>query len=308
MTPDRSTAIVMAARKATLAKTTQDVLTCAVCLDRFKNPKILPCLHSFCADCLQGVFTQSPKNGVVFKLMNCINASYSSHVPISCKPIVTYLLSGHVSCPECRVVHAVPSKGFTDHFLLAKLVEHLLAHEAEEKTEDSKLVCESGLDSNTAAGWCVDCQSYLCQQCMDLHKRQKMSKSHKTLTLAEVTEGALTRVDQKHMCLEHEGEELKIYCRTCQGIICRDCTIVTHKAHDYMFLKDAKEEVTQELRGLLVQVEKNDAELQKCITDVETEMATDNESACECEEEVNKYFNEYIQKMERHITTRQTAP
>ena len=74
----------------------------------------------------------------------------------------------------------MPKEGFITHSLLGRLVEHLLAHAGAKKGEN-KVVCGSGLDSNTAAGWCVDCHSYLCQDCVDLHKWLKMSKNHMTL-------------------------------------------------------------------------------------------------------------------------------
>ena len=28
-------------------------LTCAICLDAFKDPKLLQCFHVYCKDCLQ---------------------------------------------------------------------------------------------------------------------------------------------------------------------------------------------------------------------------------------------------------------
>ena len=31
----------------------EDQLTCAICLDTFKDPKMLNCFHVFCKDCLQ---------------------------------------------------------------------------------------------------------------------------------------------------------------------------------------------------------------------------------------------------------------
>ena len=28
-------------------------LTCAVCMEHFKEPKVLPCLHTYCKECLE---------------------------------------------------------------------------------------------------------------------------------------------------------------------------------------------------------------------------------------------------------------
>ena len=34
-------------------KKLEDQLTCAICLDAFKDPKLLQCFHVYCKDCLQ---------------------------------------------------------------------------------------------------------------------------------------------------------------------------------------------------------------------------------------------------------------
>ena len=41
----------------------EDQLTCSICLDRYTNPKILPCFHSFCLHCLKHVLPEVTQNG-----------------------------------------------------------------------------------------------------------------------------------------------------------------------------------------------------------------------------------------------------
>ena len=45
-----------------LAKGLNKELTCSICLELFKTPKMLPCLHTFCEKCLKQIATQSKQS------------------------------------------------------------------------------------------------------------------------------------------------------------------------------------------------------------------------------------------------------
>ena len=62
----------------TLAENLEKELECAVCLEQFKDPKVLPCLHSFCKICLEGLVD---REGNAWKL-NCPSCRISVEVSL----------------------------------------------------------------------------------------------------------------------------------------------------------------------------------------------------------------------------------
>ena len=65
---------------------------------------------------------------------------------------------------------------------------------------------------------------------------------HEISSLDEVQETASKMVTPKKvssMCSKHTTEPIKIYCETCDELICRDCTVKTHRDHNYDLIPDA---------------------------------------------------------------------
>uniref|UniRef100_A0A1X7UJ75 Uncharacterized protein n=1 Tax=Amphimedon queenslandica TaxID=400682 RepID=A0A1X7UJ75_AMPQE len=116
-----------------------DPLKCAVCQDTYSDPKVLPCLHSFCKGCLS-------------KLAS---------------------ISTSIKCPLCRNEHTLSPKG-VDELLpntqLARKVETLSM-----TTEISK--CDQCEETNVVS-FCTNCESFLCEFCDKAHKKMGIFKSH----------------------------------------------------------------------------------------------------------------------------------
>ena len=210
--------------------------------------------------------------------------------------------SRRIDCPECRAEHSLSPagvEGLPTNFTLCNLVDALNNHEEDHPAADK--FCESGLDSQPAVARCVECQDYLCQSCVDMHRRLKKSSGHKIVSLSLV-EGndSYTILEQKRYCSDHKGEELKLYCRTCQEVICRDCAIVTHKQHDYTFIKDVKEELTKKMESLSCEVEAISGAFKEQVESLEKTVSTLNENTVNVEGQINTYFDKHIQKLQLH--------
>ena len=140
----------MAAAKR-LSEQLSDITECSMCTKTFTDPKILPCVHTFCLKCL---------------------LKYGEHD----KP------GDQAACPLCRANFVIPPGGFADlpnNFFVNKL---LLVNQLTGGNEKSKCdVCiEVGISAN-ASSFCVECDQNFCDKCSGFHKIMKATKSHQVV-------------------------------------------------------------------------------------------------------------------------------
>ncbi|XP_006815101.1 tripartite motif-containing protein 2-like [Saccoglossus kowalevskii] len=193
-------------------------LVCTVCSERYRNAKILPCLHSFCEQCIHKL----------------VQKSGGKNIP----------------CPVCRRVHDLPegASSVQSNVFLNELV--VLLGKRDKKTNEVHK-CE-GCQRDPMTTHCIDCAIGLCDICISTHKRLPSTKSHNLMS--RQTFEAAKSVDiatvQPHVyCGSHPGNQLKFYCDTCDVPICLECTALNHKIteHDYRYLKDTASQYAADL-------------------------------------------------------------
>ncbi|EEC05451.1 transcription intermediary factor 1-alpha, putative, partial [Ixodes scapularis] len=156
-----------------------------------------------------------------------------------------------VRCAECQ--QDISGQDVISHLFL---MEHLASNSENKGSETAKTyTCTSCEDSASATGFCVDCQDWLCQTCIDAHQRVRVTKDHTIKTKDELEGEKPATLGQKYMfCENHKQEQLKLYCETCDKLTCRDCQLQEHKDHKYQFISSACEQQKTSLNGLLAKI------------------------------------------------------
>ena len=202
---ERSTVSSQALRKL------EEQLICPICLEQFTNPKILPCFHSFCLNCLEGVAPELVEGNL-------------------CLP-----------CPTCRSPCPNPDKGLTSlppSFVINNLSE--VYGLMKKVSGDQQASCDN-CDKTNANRYCKQCSMFFCLECLDLHDKFKPHAGHQTLSLEEVANSAYQLPHAKPevtISCAHHNKPLERFCETCEKLICDDCTVKKHKDHDYDVVTD----------------------------------------------------------------------
>lgn len=112
------------------------------------EPKLLECLHSACGACVKSKMNE---------IMNLIDSGSSNS---NSKGVQV------ISCGLCKIV--CRQTQIIDNRFLTELVTEE-STETNNKVEDLK--CNSCSDNDIATSWCVECSEYICNKCVQAHKR-----------------------------------------------------------------------------------------------------------------------------------------
>ena len=114
------------------------------------------------------------------------------------------------------------------------------------------------------------------------------------------------------MCKEHE-EPLKMFCFTCDRLICRDCTIIDHSRseHQYEFIKKAAPETKKMLIQQLEPLKEMKANLSRAVEEVQTtkseimargdSVANEIKKSCEELMIIENYTQELLREAEMKV-------
>ena len=229
----------------TLFHNLREEVSCPVCTNIYTDPKQLPCLHSFCLHCLNQWHRTSHGRDTI-------------------------------RCPKCQALSRVPDSGdlkdLPTSFYLNGLIDVLAIREC----KTSQVKCGNCDKSSSESSYCFHCCAFYCQDCVIGHNIMKPYKDHRVLALKEFQdkdyEDVMKRPD---FCSkeDHNKEELKYFCKTCEMPVCHICVILDHGGHNMKLIKEEAEIQKSEMRSFLEKQRCNLQAKMKTVNQLDEEFA-----------------------------------
>ena len=172
---------------------------------------------------------------------------------------------------------------------------------------DQHVSCDNCKKSD-ATGYCKQCTKFLCARCLGVHNEWAPCVDHIVINLDEVARTAFQLPSIKPKvtmnCSSHD-QPLKIYCETCDDLICYDCTLRIHKGHEYDLVNDTYDRHRQTIESSLEPVREQIVVVTEAVTTLtqrEEEITHQGETV---KEEIHVMIKEIIDRLlqsERNLT------
>ncbi|KAL3886969.1 hypothetical protein ACJMK2_026925 [Sinanodonta woodiana] len=276
-----------------MSSRTNEEPLCPICIETLKVPRTLTCLHTFCQHCLSKYIQESDCSLVGKPSFNC---------PVCCRP--TYPPSAESKQPK-------------EWASLFPQNTALLVLLGEQKANVDSLCdpCSSEEHSIIATGFCVECREYLCESCINSHKRIKIAKGHRILTIDEISKSPdiIMNLNVSSSCTIHTDKEIEYFCKDHKTVCCVKCSIIDHRSCSELVdlktdAKSALEEDPRDVIEMLRRIEEflmNHMQTNKSnIKRLETQTNEIVSTIKNAREQVNKLFDvieNYVQEKGRQL-------
>ena len=168
----------------------EEFLCCPLCTEEYNDPRALPCLHTFCFNCIADHIETNTKGIQAPKGFDCPKCHQFVEAP--------NILQGPSSWAE-----SLPQNQF-----IMGLLEAVKLRSDARKCD----ICSKRNQKTLAVVWCENCGEAMCENCENQHSSLKISRSHTLVDIASIKLQPIRSMLLRTPCQEHDGKFLDFYC------------------------------------------------------------------------------------------------
>ena len=245
----------------TLLNNLHEEVSCSVCMCKYTDPKQLPCLHSFCLHCLNGIQRTSGRRD-------------------------------KIACPECRQEFNVPDNGNLTALPTNFRINSLLDVLAIKECNTTGVKCGNCDERTKQSHYCFQCCAFWCDECIGLHNRMKAYKDHYAVALEEFQDHDFENIlKRREYCAMpgHEKKKIKLFCKICKVAICNACAFTDHDGHGKILLEQAANERKLRVKSAIETHRKRAQTKRNKITKLDESLIEVQEQAARVKRNVQEY-------------------
>ena len=254
----------------TLLNNLHEELSCSVCMSKYTNPKQLPCLHSFCLHCLNGIQRTSGRRD-------------------------------KIACPECRQEFNVPDNGnlaaLPTNFRINSLLDVLAIKEC----NTTGVKCGNCDNRSKESHYCFQCCAFWCGECITFHNGMKANKDHYALALEDFQDHDFENILKRPTFCAipgHEKKEIEFFCNICEVAICNACALTNHDGHGKILLEQAANERKLRVKSAIESQKKRAQTKRSKITKLDKSLIEVQEQAARVKRNVQEYADSILAAIE----------
>ena len=199
---------------------TEDQFLCSICLDVFTDPVSTTCGHNFCKACISQHWDRNVQS----------------------------------QCPNCKKVFNIKPDLLVNTFIseMAAQFRQSAQQKASSSSSEQHVVKPGEVPCDACTGTrlkalksCLVCLESYCETHLEPHLTRAGLKKHQLINPEENLES--------RMCVKHD-KLLELFCKTDQVCVCMLCSVLDHKTHDVVPLKEGYEGKKAELKAEIQQM------------------------------------------------------
>ncbi|KAL3890666.1 hypothetical protein ACJMK2_002947 [Sinanodonta woodiana] len=219
---------------------------CCICMDSFKNPRLISCNHSFCHKCLEDYVRANLRNG----RFNCPLCRTSVTLPKA--GVSGFESNAYIIDCDSRVRTGSDLKTVWQDGSEIWLTDTNIWQEDTGTIRVSETyACDICGPNSIACFRCFDCEENFCRVCSNVHEKLKATRHHKTKDLGTLDQKTKGTIRQRIFCEKHPEEEIKLVCQKCNVTMCVLCKAVNHDTHSSKTISDVAVQMQNILKEII---------------------------------------------------------
>ena len=244
-------------------------ISCSICLQLFIDPRILPCMHSFCCKCLTEWVKKSEPNPIYI-------------------------------CPLCRTEYPTRSfdlENIKVNYFLTDIIRRVNRQDV--TASHGSVICSTDDCVHPSVQYCTQGCDNLCADCMRHHSKSKGTRSHIVLDLERMTSMggiSLGEVTPAY-CKAHPNYIIDQYCVDCDLAACDTCLLRKHRKHNLVDIKRQVEKSKKQLENIIQQTSSIIEIIDQEIEDSERNDKKSISDIKNTKKQINKVIDGIIEKL-----------